>query len=70
MSAVVTFDKASHTYTDAATGRRVPLSVTGIIKRAGLAETRFYTDEARDRGAAPDAATEDGEGGRRTEQTV
>ena len=27
-------------------------------------------DEARDRGAAPDAATEDGEGGRRTEQTV
>jgi len=42
------FDSESHTYTLG--GRTLP-SVTGILKNAGLIDTRFYTDEARLRGS-------------------
>lgn len=46
----ISFDPESHVYrTD---GGNPVLSVTTIIRRAGLSDPRFYSDEARDRGTA------------------
>ena len=42
------FDEASHVYT--VNGERWP-SVTQILADEGLIDTRYYTDEARDRGS-------------------
>lgn len=45
------FDAETHRYEDLATGRVLP-SITQMLKAAGLIDTRFYTDEGRDRGSA------------------
>jgi hypothetical protein len=43
------FDPARHEYRD---GEERILSVTQVLKRAGLIDDRWYTEEARDRGSA------------------
>ena len=51
----VQFDEAAHVYTVAGVQRP---SVTQILKDAGLIDTTWYTDEARERGRAVHLATQ------------
>lgn len=44
----VAFDRATHTYT--AGGRRL-LSVTEVLREAGLVDVQWFTQESRDRGS-------------------
>lgn len=52
---VIEFDEPTHTYK--VDGRVVP-SVTQILKAIGCVDTRWYTDEGRERGKAIDTLTE------------
>ena len=52
---VVQFDESAHVYTVARVQRP---SVTQILKDAGLIDTTWYTDEARERGRAVHLATQ------------
>ena len=52
---LVQFDQAAHVYTVAGVQRP---SVTQILKDAGLIDTTWYTDEARERGRAVHLATQ------------
>jgi hypothetical protein len=51
----IQFDEAAHLYTVAGVERP---SVTQILKDAGLIDTTWYTDEARERGRAVHFATQ------------
>ena len=55
MNDALTFDPESHVYT---LGDKRLVSVTQILKEMGLIETRFLTEEGRDRGTQVHLATE------------
>lgn len=44
------FDALLHAYIETATGVELP-HVTGMLERAGLIDSRFYTDDSRERGS-------------------
>jgi len=54
----IRYDPEQHRYTAADDGR-VILSVTQVLKAAGWIDTRYMTEQARDRGTAVHEATED-----------
>lgn len=44
------FSAGDHAYIDTITGAEIP-SITWMLKEAGLVETRWFTDESRERGS-------------------